>query len=156
MRIKCILVVGVNATSKPTIKIINYAFVNPSTTIVIGFAGLQSLPPILTNTISIGVMIYYNDISSSTYLYIPTPIITLATTSNDTLIKSTKWISGWNINASYSGANIVLKPTIFTLSIIVPYCYNYNVSYNSSRPQNLTCYNYYAWPSMTTSYFWYT
>jgi hypothetical protein len=76
MRIKCILNLGTSATNKPTIAIINYNFINPSTTINISFAGIQTLPPTLVNTISVGAMIYYNDIGSSIYLYIPTPIIT--------------------------------------------------------------------------------
>jgi hypothetical protein len=40
MRIKCLLIVGTNQTNKPTIKIINYDFIDPATTIRIGFAGL--------------------------------------------------------------------------------------------------------------------
>ena len=122
MRLKCLLTVGINQTNKPTISIINYNFVNPFTTINISFAGIQTLPSTLTNTISIGAMIYYNDINSSTYLYIPTPVLTLATQSTNLLSGiNSGWASNWNVNASYSGTSIVLQPTIFSVSYSVPY-----------------------------------
>ena len=141
MRIKCILTVGTNSTFKPTIRIINYNFINPATTITIGFAGIQSLPSVLVNTISIGVVIYYNDIGSSTYLYVPTPIITVPTNATNMFSSMPSgWVSGWGVNASYSSTNIVLKPTSFTVSITIPYWYwqdiygnwLYNYAYSST------------------------
>lgn len=106
------------------IRVINYNFINPSTTIIIGFAGIQSLPPVLVNTISIGVVIFYTDIGSSTYLYIPTPIITVPTNATSMFgSMPAGWVSGWQVNASYSGTNIVLQPTTFTVSFTIPYWY---------------------------------
>jgi hypothetical protein len=89
--------------------IINYNFINPNTVINVSFAGIKTLPPTLVNTISIGAMIYYNDIGSSIYLYIPTPIITRPT--NFTSLLSTidsGWTGQWSVICSYSGTNIVL------------------------------------------------
>jgi len=86
LRIKCLLYVGTNQTNKPKIRIINYDFINPQTTIIIAFAGIQSLLPTLANTISIGAVIYYTDIGSSTYLYIPTPIMTVPTNASNYLL----------------------------------------------------------------------
>jgi hypothetical protein len=107
--------------------VINYNFINPNTTIVIGFAGIQSLPSSLVNTISVGVVIYYNDIGSSTYLYIPTPIITVPTNATSLLSSmDSGWQSGWIVNGSFSGTNIVLQPTIFTVGYVVPYWYWWN------------------------------
>jgi len=117
MRIKCILTVGTSQTNKPTISIINYDFINPSTTISVGFAGIQSLPATLVNTISIGAIIYYNDIGSSTYLYIPTPIITVPTNASNWLQNECSGIrTGFTITPLYSGTNIVLQSTTFNLS----------------------------------------
>lgn len=128
LRMKCILTVGTSQTNKPTISIINYNFINPGTTINITFAGIQTLPTTLVNTISIGAMIYYNDIGSSTFLYIPTPVITVPTQSTS-LISSmnAQWTSNWNINASYSGTNIVLQPTTFSCWFSVPYYWTGNI-----------------------------
>jgi hypothetical protein len=44
MRVKCLLHIGKNSTDKPMIRIINYDFINPYTTIKISFAAIQSLP----------------------------------------------------------------------------------------------------------------
>lgn len=128
LRMKCILTVGTSQTNKPTISIINYNFINPGTTINITFAGIQTLPTNLVNTISIGAMIYYTDIDSSTYLYIPTPVITVPTQST-TLLSSLNsgWLSNWNVNASYSGTNIVLRPTAFNCWFSVPYYWTGNI-----------------------------
>jgi len=84
-RIKCLLVVGTSQTNKPTIRIVNYNFIDPQTTIIVSFAGIQTLPDTLVNTISIGAKIFYTDISSSTYLYIPTPIVTVPTNVTNVL-----------------------------------------------------------------------
>ena len=109
MRIKCILVVGTSQTNKPTIKIINYNFIDPHTLIKLSFSGIQTLPSVLVNTISIGAKIFYNSIGSSTYLYIPTPIITVPTNATNVLANTlSSWKSGWSANCSYSGTNIVL------------------------------------------------
>ena len=122
MRIKCLLVVGTSQTNKPTIRIINYNFIDPQTTIIVTFAGIQTLPNTLVNTISIGAKIFYTDISSSTYLYIPTPIITIPTNATNVLATtSTSWKNEWVVNSSFSGVNIVLQPTIFQVSFKVPY-----------------------------------
>jgi hypothetical protein len=125
MRLKCLLYLGTNSTNKPMIRVINYNFINPMTTIIIGFAGIQSLPSVLANTISIGVVIFYTDIGSSTYLYIPTPIITVPTNASNMLL-DTIWsgfASNWLMNASYTGTNIVLQSTTFTVSFRIPYWY---------------------------------
>ncbi len=127
-RLKCLLSVGTNATNKPRIRVVNYNFINPGTTIIIGFAGIQSLPPTLVNTISIGVVIYYTDIDSSTYLYIPTPILTVPTNSSSMISSFSGW--NWQVNASYSGTNIVLQPTTFNLSFIIGALPRYNSSGN--------------------------
>jgi hypothetical protein len=142
MRMKCLLYLGTNSTNKPMIRVINYNFINPQTTIIIGFAGIQSLPPVLVNTISIGVKIFYTDIGSSTYLYIPTPIITVPTNATSMYGGMPGgWISGWSVNASYSGTNIVLQPTSFSVYFTIPYWYwqdptygwwLYNFAYSST------------------------
>jgi hypothetical protein len=141
LRLKCLLYVGTNSTNKPMIRVINYNFINPQTTIIIGFAGIQSLPAVLVNTISIGVVIYYTDIGSSTYLYIPTPIITVPTNATNMFASMPAgWVGGWAVNASYSGTNIVLQPATFTISFTVPYWfwqdiwgnYLYNYVYSST------------------------
>lgn len=121
------LYVGTNSTDKPKIRIINYNFINPATTIIVGFAGIQSLPTTLVNTISIGAIIYYTDIDSWTYLYIPTPIVTIPTNATNMYSSMPAgWVSGWAVNASYSGTNIVLQPTVFTISFTCPYWYWYD------------------------------
>ena len=108
-RIKCILTIGTSQTNKPTISIINYNFIDPATTIIVSFAGIQTLPHTLVNTISIGAKIFYNDIGSSTYLYIPTPIVTVPTNASNVLSTTTSgWLSQWNANSSFSSTNIVL------------------------------------------------
>lgn len=124
MRIKCLLKIGTSQTNKPTIRIINYNFIDPATTIKISFARIQTLPQTLVNTISIGAKIFYNDIGSSTYLYIPTPVVTNPTNATNVLANSaTSWKNEWYAGASYSGVNIVLQPTIFNLEYYVPYYY---------------------------------
>jgi hypothetical protein len=142
MRLKCLLYVGTNSTNKPMIRVINYNFINPYTTIIIGFAGIQSLPSVLVNTISIGVVIFYTDIDSSTYLYIPTPIITVPTNATSMFSgMPSDWVADWSVNASYSGTNIVLQPTTFTISYRIPWrfwrhvntsAYLYNYVYSST------------------------
>lgn len=142
MRLKCLLYLGTNSTNKPMIRVINYNFINPSTTILIGFAGIQSLPAVLVNTISIGVVIFYTDIGSSTYLYIPTPIITVPTNATNMFSSMpSDLVANWLVNASYSGTNIVLQPTTFTISFRIPYMFwrhptsgslQYNYYYSST------------------------
>ena len=136
-RIKCLLKLGTSETDKPTIRIVNYDFVNPATTIIIGFAGLESLPHTLVNTISVAVRIYYNDINSNTYLYIPTPVATNPTQSVDKFTSMSAgaqsgWGSNWVVNMSYSGVNIVLEPTTFAISYRVPYWYWKDVTYGNN------------------------
>jgi hypothetical protein len=120
------------------IKLINYNFINPLTTIKINFGGIQSLPPVLVNTLSIGVLINYNDINSSTYLYIPTP--TLPKVTNTTLRIAdhpADWHNNWYMTVAYSGVNIVLQPTTFSFAIgYVPYWYNYYYTYSSSATED--------------------
>mgnify|MGYP000545451467 CR=1 FL=1 len=119
-RIKCILTVGTSQTNKPTISIINYNFIDPSTTIIVSFARIQTLPHTLVNTISVGAKIYYTDINSSTYLYIPTPIVTVPTNATNVLSSThSSWLSQWHANTSYTGTNIVLEPTKFRISYYV-------------------------------------
>lgn len=114
------------------IKVINYGFVNPATTIDMSFGAIQSLTAPLSNTISIGVKLYYNNPRNSTaFLYIPTPILpltTYATSLDSTRVSYWDWIIG----ASFSGANVVLQPTNLRISIRTPYQVNYaGYQYNS-------------------------
>ena len=150
MRIKCLLKVGTSQTDKPVIRIVNYNFIDPATTIIVSFAGIQTLPHTLVNTISIGAKIFYNDIGSSTFLYIPTPVVTVPTNVTNVLDNTvTDWKNRWNANTSFSGTNIVLEPTIFQLSYSVPY-YNLGVMgglYNS----NYTGYGQYSYSSTGTA-----
>ena len=127
MRIKCLLSVGTNQTNKPTIRIINYNFINAATTIKIGFAGLQSLPAVLSNTISIGSKIFYTNIKSETYLYIPTPVVTVPTIAYSLVSDyPAGWHTSWFVNMTYSSTNVVLRPTQFLFSFKVPYLYFQN------------------------------
>jgi hypothetical protein len=138
--------VGTSQTSKPTISIINYNFINPGTTIIVSFARIQTLPSVLVNTISIGAKIFYNDIGSSTYLYIPTPVITNPTNASNVLSNTcSSWKSEWAVNCSYSSTNIVLEPTVFSISFKVPY-YALCVVGGLSA-QNLTNYGQYTYSS---------
>lgn len=145
-RMKCLLKVGTSQTDKPTICIINYNFIDPATTIQISFARIQTLPGVLANTISIGAKIFYNDIGSSTYLYIPTPVITVPTNITNVLASTTvDWKSKWYAICSFSGTNIVLEPTIFSLSFGIPY-YNLWV-YGGLSSQNCTGHGQYSYSS---------
>lgn len=145
-RIKCLLTVGTSQTNKPTISIINYNFIDPGTTIIVSFARIETLPSVLVNTISIGAKIYYNDIGSSTYLYIPTPVITNPTNATKVISNTcSSWLSGWDANCSFSSTNIVLEPTVFALSFKVPYYPICVVGGLSS--QNLTGYGQYQYSS---------
>ena len=107
-RIKCLLHIGTNSTDKPMIRIINYDFINPATTIKINFAAIQSLLAPLSNTISLGVKMYYNDYrNSSTYLYILTPVLpkqTYASTLDST--RTSGW--SWTFSTAFAGPNVVL------------------------------------------------
>ena len=137
MRIKCLLHIGTNSTDKPMITVINYDFINPGTTIKINFGAIQSLMAPLSNTISLGVKMYYNDFrNSSTYLYILTPVLpkpTYATTLDSTRLSG--W--SWGFYTEYSGANVVLEPTTFTLRINVPWWSNYaGYKYSSTAQQD--------------------
>lgn len=118
--------VGTNSTDKPIIRVINYDFINPGVTVRISFGGIQSLTAPLSNTISIGVKMYYNDVrNSSTYLYIFTPVLpkpTIATSLDST--RTVGW--SWYFDTGYTGANIVLQPTGFNLRIRVPYWSDYS------------------------------
>ena len=147
MRLKCILTVGTSQQNKPTISIINYNFINPATTVNVSFAGIQTLPHTLVNTISVGAMIYYTNIGSSIYLYIPTPIITVPTNSSKVLSNSNGgWAANWNVNCSYSGVNIVLQPTVFALSYSVPYWWTGNIG-GQFTGINYTYYGQYSYSS---------
>ena len=128
---------GTNSTDKPMIRIINYDFINPGVTVRISFGGIQSLTAPLSNTISIGVKMYYNDVrNSSTYLYILTPVLPKPTIA--TSLDSTRLPSGWSwsFSTGYSGANIVLQPTAFNLRIWVPYWGNYSGYQYGSQAQD--------------------
>lgn len=118
------------------IRIINYDFINPAVTVRISFGGIQSLTAPLSNTISIGVKMYYNDArNSSTYLYILTPVLpkpTIATSLDSTRLSG--W--SWSFSTGYIGANIVLQPTAFNLRVWVPYWGNYSGYQYSSLAQD--------------------
>jgi hypothetical protein len=128
--------VGTNNTDKPMIKIINYDFINPSTTITLSFAGIQSLAGNLSNTISIGVKMYYNDaMNSSTYLYILTPKLPQPTTTAVIVYPGSGW--SWSFNVAYTGANVVLSPTGFILYLNIPWSANYSgYNYASTGAQD--------------------
>ena len=91
----CLLHLGTNSTDKPTIRIINYDFINPGTIIKVSFGAIQSLAAPLSNTISLGVKMYYNDAkNSSTFLYILTPVLptpTIATSLDTTRLSGWAW-----------------------------------------------------------------
>jgi hypothetical protein len=119
------------------IKLINYDFIDPSTSISISFAAIESLPEVNVNTISIGVQIYYNDEkNSSTYLYIPTA--TLPTPTNLTSFDVDRNMSGWvwDFYTEFYNANIVLSPATFRLRLRVPYSSNYSGYQYSSTGQD--------------------
>ena len=148
-RLKCILHIGTNSTDKPTIKVLNYNYIDPQTTIRLSFAAIESLNEALVNTISIGVLIYYTDLGSSTYLYIPTAKVTQPTNNtlwypdfwyHDGTQNYTNWTSYWafdNSNSNnYFGNNIVRQPTNFSLGIRAPYYFPTSpTSYASSGNQ---------------------
>jgi len=118
--------------------VLGYDFINPGTTLNISFAGIQSLPAVNVNTISIAVVIYYHDEKdSSTYLYIPTPVRTVPTNATSTEYDRTFNLSGWDwaFNSSFSGVNVVLKPTQYQFSIRPPYYNNYSGFVYSSTGQ---------------------
>ena len=115
-RLVCQLHIGTNSTDKPMITMLNYNYIDPATTISISFAGIQSLDDIGVNTISIGVLINYGSLNTSTYLYIPTP--TMPDPTNNTLtipdrnyidgnLVSYDWLGPWYMNCLFSGNNIV-------------------------------------------------
>ena len=136
-RLECVLHIGTNSTDKPMITILNYDIIDPATSISLSFGGIQSLNEINVNTISIGVLIHYTDINSSTYLYIPTP--TLPEPTNNTLTLADQvsgWHSNWNFWAYYSGNNIARQPTNFTVRIRVPYWSPYYENYVSDGSQS--------------------
>ncbi len=70
---------------------------------------------------------YYNDVrNSSTYLYILTPVLPKPTfPSNLDSTRLPGW-ERWTISTWYSGANIVLEPTSFSMRMYVPYYSNYS------------------------------
>lgn len=126
-RLICTLHIGTNSTDKPMITILNYDYINPGTTIKLAFGGIQSLNQVNVNTISLSVLIKYNDINSSTYLYLPTP--TLPDPTNNTLSLNDRnylgynWNNDWLMNCAYLGSNIVRQTTGLNLSILVPHNY---------------------------------
>ena len=136
-RLACILHIGTNSTDKPMITLINYDYIDPSTTIRISFGGIQSLNEVNVNTISIGVLIHYTATNSSTYLYIPTA--TLPEPTNNTLTVSQQasgWHSGWYMTASFSGNNIVRQSTTFQIGVRVPYWDPHYETYSSDGSQS--------------------
>ena len=137
-RISCILHIGTNSTDKPMITILNYDYIDPATTVSVSFGGIQSLNEVNVNTISIGVLIHYTDLDSSTYLYIPTATLPLPTNNTETINDhyDSGWHGGWAMTASYSGNNIVREPTNFTMGVRVPYWYPYYENYVSSGAQD--------------------
>ena len=137
-RLICSLHIGTNSTDKPIIKITNYDYIDPGTTVRIAFAGIQSLNEVNVNTISVGVLIHYTDLGSSTYLYIPTATLPEPTNNTLTVIAdhAANWHNNWYMAASYSGNNIVRQPTNFTVSVRVPYMDPYYETYSSDGSQS--------------------
>lgn len=136
----CILHIGTNSTDKPMITILNYDYIDPSTTISVSFAGIQALNEINVNTISIAVRIFYTDINSSTYLYLPTPKLPQPTNNTLTIpdrnvLGYGTWISQWYMAANFAGNNIVRKSTTFYLYM---------------RPPNASGTPYYDYPYSST------
>lgn len=141
-RLICILHIGTNSTDKPTITILNYNYINAGTTIKLSFGGIQSLNQVNVNTISLSVLIHYNDINSSTYLYMPTP--TLPDPTNNTLTLTSDrnanisgsiytWHNLWSMSCAYSGNNILRQPTNFSVTIYPPNSWPFgNTQYSSS------------------------
>jgi hypothetical protein len=120
--------IGTNSTDKPTITILNHNYINPGTTIKVSFGGIQSLNQVNVNTISMSVVIHYNDINSSTYLYLPTPTIPQPTNNTLTITSDRNslgyvWHNYWSMSCSYSGRNLVRQTTNFSLSIWPPNAY---------------------------------
>lgn len=98
---------GTNSTDKPMIRIINYDYIKAATQIKISFAGIQSLMAPYSNTISIGVKMYYNDLrNSSTYLYILTPVLPKPTIATALAPACSTW--SWDFYTEFKGANVVL------------------------------------------------
>ena len=130
-RLTCTLHIGTNSTDKPMITVLNYDYIDPETTIEISFGGIQSLDEGGVNTISIGVLINYGNLDTSTYLYIPTPTLpdltnnTLAINDENIFIDPTTytWHDKWDINVSFYGNNIVRQTTTFQVSMRPPYSY---------------------------------
>jgi hypothetical protein len=82
------------------------------------------------------VMLYYTNINSSTYLYMPTPMITRPT--NNTLVIPDRnsggyvWLNYWSMSCGYTGSNVVRQATNFWVTIWPPNSYPfYSWSYSS-------------------------
>lgn len=119
------------------ITILNYDYINPSTSISLSFGGIQALNEINVNTISIAVRIFYTDINSSTYLYLPTPKLPLPTNNTLTLPDRNSlgytWIDQWYMSTSFSGVNVVRNTTTFSVYIRPPNSYPFgNYLYSST------------------------
>jgi hypothetical protein len=137
MRLICLLHIGTNSTDKPTIEILNYNYINPGTTISVSFAGIQSLNSVNVNTISMSVMLYYTNINSSTYLYMPTPMITRPTNNTLTIPDRNSggyvWLNYWSMSCGYTGRNVVRQSTNFWVTIWPPNSYPFSGwSYSST------------------------
>lgn len=119
------------------IKILNYNYINPGTTIKLSFGGIQSLNQVNVNTLSSATLITYTDKNTSTYLYLPTPTLpdptnNTVTTINDRDVLGYNWHSYWSMSCSFSGRNVVRQSTTFSLYIrppdAGPYFWNYQYS----------------------------
>jgi hypothetical protein len=111
-RLKCFLYVGTSVTDKPKVRIINYALIQPSTSITISVSNIVMLAAGSSNinTISVGIVIYYTSISASSYLYLPTPQVTTATYAPS--------VGSMNqFTAAFAGNNVVLLSTEINLVI---------------------------------------
>lgn len=84
--------------------------------------------------------IFYTDINSSTYLYLPTPKLPLPTNNTLTIpdynvIYYSPWINYWYMSTSFSGVNVVRNTTTFYVYIQPPNPWGtpyYNYLYSST------------------------
>jgi hypothetical protein len=83
------------------------------------------------------VMVYYTNINSSTYLYMPTPMITRVTNNTLTIPDRNSggyvWLNYWANNCGFTGSNVVRQPTNFWVYIYPTWGYPfYSWQYSST------------------------
>jgi hypothetical protein len=86
------------------VRVINYGIIQPNTIIKLSISNITTLSSGLVNTISIAVVIFYNSIGTSAYLYIPTAHIAVATTYKPN-------VGNYGFSLNYAGNNVVLQST---------------------------------------------